>query len=270
MQTVSCEHVFEILTRAPFSADDECDASVERHLVDCHECRCLAESIRPAVDLFTEAMADCDQAELPSYRGVVKEWAPPKVRTRDTTLFPPAMRAVSTDGLPINDRRVAHRGLLVGTLVALLIVMFTLASGSSSGWRFQENFQAIAAADTSSTQLADCPLPGWQLAADCTTQLRRALTRPVAKRTTEMTAESVDDRANDPRQPATEQAVGRNVKQCSKCHVMKTSGDFGAADLCCTSCHVAQPKGAVERNLFDVHGGVKMNRLTNACKACHR
>ena len=53
---MNCDHVFDILTRAPFPAGEASDADVEHHLRACHECRQLAEALRPAVDLFHESI----------------------------------------------------------------------------------------------------------------------------------------------------------------------------------------------------------------------
>jgi hypothetical protein len=69
-----CDHVFDILTRAPFPSGDGEDAVVERHLASCHECRRLAEALRPAVNLFHEALQE-EQGTLPVYAGYVEQAA---------------------------------------------------------------------------------------------------------------------------------------------------------------------------------------------------
>lgn len=66
---MNCDLVFDILTRGPFPAGDPSDDAVERHLAACHECRQLAEALRPAVDLFHESFDDCEN--LPGYRGTL-------------------------------------------------------------------------------------------------------------------------------------------------------------------------------------------------------
>lgn len=69
--SLDCDQVFDILTRGPFPAGEASDGDVERHLACCHSCRQLAEALRPAVELFHEAIepADCD--DLPGYRGTL-------------------------------------------------------------------------------------------------------------------------------------------------------------------------------------------------------
>jgi hypothetical protein len=64
---VSCDHVFDCLTRGPFPSGGPDDDAVERHLEVCHECRQLAEALRPAVALMHEALPESEAAELPSY-----------------------------------------------------------------------------------------------------------------------------------------------------------------------------------------------------------
>lgn len=85
----SCDQVFDRLTRGPFPSrafplvdqpaelawdpgrgngslspsDDRVDAAVEAHLAVCHECRTLAEALRPAVTLLSAAQ------DLPVYQG---------------------------------------------------------------------------------------------------------------------------------------------------------------------------------------------------------
>lgn len=74
---LDCDDVFDRLTRGPFpsdAADDSTadDEAVESHLFVCHECRELAEALRPAVKLMHEAYADAPAHDesLPAYRGV--------------------------------------------------------------------------------------------------------------------------------------------------------------------------------------------------------
>ncbi len=66
---LNCDQVFDVLTRGPFPSGEPSDEGVEHHLQACHECRRLAEALRPAVALLHEAV-DRDQATgLPEYQG---------------------------------------------------------------------------------------------------------------------------------------------------------------------------------------------------------
>jgi len=64
---VSCDQVFDRLTRGPFPAGERDDDAVERHLASCHECRELAEALRPAVALLHESLPASEAAALPAY-----------------------------------------------------------------------------------------------------------------------------------------------------------------------------------------------------------
>ena len=64
---VSCDHVFDCLTRGPFPSGSRDDDAVQRHLDVCHECRQLAEALRPAVALLHEALPASEAADLPAY-----------------------------------------------------------------------------------------------------------------------------------------------------------------------------------------------------------
>lgn len=70
MKPFHCDQVFDVLTRGPFPTGDASDHWVEEHLSCCHECRQLAEALRPAVELFHEAIQPEDCRDLPGYRGV--------------------------------------------------------------------------------------------------------------------------------------------------------------------------------------------------------
>ena len=64
---MNCDQVFDILTRGPFPTGTECDAGVEAHLAACPECRRLAEALRPAIELFQEAIGPEESRDLPGY-----------------------------------------------------------------------------------------------------------------------------------------------------------------------------------------------------------
>lgn len=68
---LDCDDVFDRLTRGPFPTGAADDGAVETHLCVCHECRELAEALRPAVKLMHEAYVDAPphNESLPAYRG---------------------------------------------------------------------------------------------------------------------------------------------------------------------------------------------------------
>jgi hypothetical protein len=78
---MSCDEVFDVLTRAPFPAGESHDVDVEHHLRACHDCRQLAEGLRPALDLFHEALSTPDK-NLPVYQGNLPECSQPMASMR--------------------------------------------------------------------------------------------------------------------------------------------------------------------------------------------
>ena len=71
---LNCDQVFDVLTRGPFPTGSADDEGVEHHLRACHECRQLAEALRPAVDLLHETVPQDGAAELPTYQGSLPRW----------------------------------------------------------------------------------------------------------------------------------------------------------------------------------------------------
>jgi hypothetical protein len=66
---MECDRVFIILTRGPFPTGDPTDEQVESHLEKCSDCWRLAEALRPALDVFQEAVPAFEGRELPGYWG---------------------------------------------------------------------------------------------------------------------------------------------------------------------------------------------------------
>lgn len=66
---INCDQVFDVLTRGPFPTGEPEDEAVEQHLRACHECRQLAEALRPAVALLHEVVTAEEAIDLPEYQG---------------------------------------------------------------------------------------------------------------------------------------------------------------------------------------------------------
>ncbi len=64
---MNCEHVFDVLTRGPFPAGDPDDDAVLEHLEVCPSCHRLAEALRPALELFQEAVSAEEGRDLPGF-----------------------------------------------------------------------------------------------------------------------------------------------------------------------------------------------------------
>ena len=70
---MNCEQVFDVLTRGPFPTGQRTDDQVEAHLARCHECRQLAEALRPATDLLHESLSGSSAESLPGYTGTLEQ-----------------------------------------------------------------------------------------------------------------------------------------------------------------------------------------------------
>ena len=66
---MDCDQVFMILTRGPFPTGEAWDEQVEAHLESCADCWRLAEALRPALEVFQEAVPPSESRELPGYWG---------------------------------------------------------------------------------------------------------------------------------------------------------------------------------------------------------
>jgi hypothetical protein len=66
---MDCDQVFMILTRGPFPTGEPTDEQVEAHLEACGDCWRLAEALRPALEVFQEAVPAIESRELPGYWG---------------------------------------------------------------------------------------------------------------------------------------------------------------------------------------------------------
>ena len=66
---MNCDQVFMILTRGPFPTGEAWDDEVESHLERCADCWRLADALRPALDVFQEAVPPAESRDLPGYWG---------------------------------------------------------------------------------------------------------------------------------------------------------------------------------------------------------
>jgi hypothetical protein len=66
---MDCDQVFMILTRGPFPTGESWDEQVETHLERCADCWRLAEALRPALEVFQEAVPPSEGRDLPGYWG---------------------------------------------------------------------------------------------------------------------------------------------------------------------------------------------------------
>jgi len=127
--------MFDVLTRGPFPTGAASDDGVEQHLRACHECRQLAEALRPAVALMHEAVTADQALDLPGYQGSLPlcepraARAPARVRRARTSRRTSARRWPTFEQW-INGTRVLAASILVAS-IGLLLYSLSMAPGSS-------------------------------------------------------------------------------------------------------------------------------------------
>jgi len=89
---MNCDRVFDVLTRGPFPTGAASDDVVERHLAGCGDCRRLAHALRPAIELFEEAVAPEESRGLPAYWGEACQASSDVTATTETARIPRAPR----------------------------------------------------------------------------------------------------------------------------------------------------------------------------------
>lgn len=123
---IQCDDVFDILTRGPFPAGLESDAAVEHHLRCCHDCRQLAEALRPAVALFHECLSEDEADQLPEYHGRATPLTQPFARRLPQTI---AEVQLPADRVPRHHHSRAQRwvmliqGFIATALTAAIVLM---------------------------------------------------------------------------------------------------------------------------------------------------
>ena len=121
---MNCDRVFEILTSGPFPRDDESDSQVETHLAICHNCRQLAEALRPAIRMIHESIVE-ERDSLPSYAGPMTPRGNrimEQIRAADTNSRPWRRKEGQTTSSP----RLASWNLALAPvgMIALILVAY--------------------------------------------------------------------------------------------------------------------------------------------------
>jgi hypothetical protein len=206
---VSCDQVFDCLTRGPFPSGSRDDDAVQRHLDSCHECRQLAEALRPAVALLHEALPESEAADLPSY-GAAEV---------DDDLGELADGALAARIRQIMDRQEVRSRHFTGEVTWLSALRFTAAA------------MLLAALGTLLTGVY------WPQRGE-----RRLVIRPSFSGEHQPTAEGLLHLASlqlpvgcVPGMPRARSEAGTNPLRSA----------ISAAHVCCTRCHAAGKEGAV-------------------------
>jgi hypothetical protein len=119
---LNCDQVFDVLTRGPFPTGDASDEPVEHHLRACHECRRLAEALRPAVELMHESLGPDGAVDLPEYQGVLAAVEHGVAREQVATDQLPQPKPLAVRKLPRRQPRSRRRPDVAQFLGALRLV----------------------------------------------------------------------------------------------------------------------------------------------------
>ena len=232
----NCDQVFDVLTRGPFPAGEPSDDVVEQHLRACHDCRCLAEALRPAVALFHEAISSDDACGLPEYQGALAERHSPSRNVLLPRPLPRGMRQLNQSPMISRPRPQADNLLKMVRLSAaamLVVALGILVYGFS-------------ASPTSSPAMPLAQRPAVAMPIDEREPTADGLLRLAALRLPEACLPS------DHRPRSAQHAA-----------MLLASMQNGAlANLqCCTECHHATAA---------LQSAVAITALTEHCRICHR
>lgn len=130
---MNCDQVFDVLTRGPFPTGTACDAPVEAHLRVCPECRRLAEALRPALELFQEAIGPEESRDLPGYWCAVGT-----ERTQPLVSYARELEPKRAEPRPVQPASTVRvfSALSAWGLAAALALGVTLGSLTSARWSF--------------------------------------------------------------------------------------------------------------------------------------
>jgi hypothetical protein len=258
---LTCDQVFDTLTRGPFPTGQPDDEAVERHLAACYECRQLAQALLPAVALFHEAVDDDEALDLPTYQGVLAfDRRSEKPRSSGCFLQAPAPRPAITPArrkprkrrtLParsslqqnaLGSIRVIAASLLV---VALLVLLHGLLPADNGRHPLAALTSRLGSSRFSKTALDEASLPdGLPGSAGLLTLASLKL-------------------------PATCLPLSHRPLAPDDADRLATELRAGSLDRlrCCTECHHA---GAALTTDQHVLAAAQVASVQNHCQACHR
>jgi hypothetical protein len=134
---MDCDQVFMILTRGPFPTGEAWDEEVEAHLEMCADCWRLAEALRPALEVFQEAVPPAEGRDLPGYWGDARPASAAVAEltgTRRRTALAANIRHISRpdrsyQGMPLAEdlsanvlRAVALASTITAAVIGLLLL----------------------------------------------------------------------------------------------------------------------------------------------------
>jgi hypothetical protein len=234
---MTCDDVFDVLTRGPFPSGGLEDHAVEVHLRRCPECHRLAVALRPAVELFQEAVGPDESRTLPGYRGMAGSADDLRIAADGTRGY----WGLGTDVVAQAERTFAPAPRVVrvlparGSLLkfAAAVLLGVAAAAGSRGWL--ERTAALA---------GDPPVAPPQVASEAKEASRRWLaTVQLPPSCVRNSRAAVGDDSANPHNGLQLAAVeGSYLSCCTDCHTSNLTGLLGqeargVVARACTACH---------------------------------
>lgn len=229
---ITCDDVFDVLTRGPFPTGTVVDPSVEDHLASCAACRELAEALRPSVSLFREVLADEERLRLTVYRGSATAAIPPgdsaQLTSRASYFHAPVVKPGGLDA-----PRIVRYLISVFAVSLALIVAFVWGAGTSLDQVTEQHSPVVETDSPVAGQIPpgipddDLILAGFNLPDSCLLELGQ------------FTAKA--DNAIVP------ERAGWNRQCCTRCHAPTGAPHTGSPRTLaiivasCRTCHVSSP-----------------------------
>lgn len=227
---MNCEQVFDFLTRGPFPSGAGNDDQVEAHLARCHECRQLAEALRPATDLLHESLPEESTRDLPGYTGTLQQ--------QPASGLPAAVALMLEDQVPMVQPRIAYprkselRRASTSPWAAFLVCTLALPLLMFWGWNYTAH--RLQRQGTADQELTTLPFVAQAKITAEGNRLLNALQLPTACS-----------------EPASENTTPRS-----------RNGEPSRWTQCCTQCHASQ------RNQ-EGPASQLVSKMVASCGACH-
>lgn len=252
---VSCDQVFDVLTRGPFPTGEASDEAVEQHLRACHDCRQLAEALRPAVSLLHEAVAGDQALNLPEYQGSL-----PALEYDDAHYTSPRSLALGMRRLDQRQGRRPHprrsgsfdysqliNGMRLMAASVLVVALGTLVWGLVLSAKNQGASDQLTDNRASSTSL-----PEWRGVPSTVAPV----TGPNERGLLTLAKLNLEDLCFPP-EPRLLAAADAGTS------LQAVIADSEEALTCCTHCHAVGQSAATVQVAANT-------RFTQSCTACHR
>lgn len=143
-QLVTCDDVFEILTRGPSPTNAAIeDAEVESHLHVCHDCRQMAEALRPAAGLLRDGL--CEDG-LPVFQGAVfTSHAAGDRRAAPPWIEPDTVQPSSHGPMwMMHAVRLAGAAMLIGLLLGAIQLVAWVRGGEPTAIELREQLSTAS------------------------------------------------------------------------------------------------------------------------------